>query len=61
MRVLLMFDLVLDLMLDRVHAMTHVILRASSTGRCIELASFRKGRQLSPVSHLRHARGWVLR
>jgi hypothetical protein len=31
-------------MLDRVHAMTHVSLRASSTGRCIELAGFRKGR-----------------
>ena len=53
MPVLLMFDLVLDFMLDRVHAVTHVALRASSVGRCIELAGFRKGRQLSPVSHLR--------
>src|SRR6516225_11147592 len=43
MPVLLMFDLMLDFMLDRVHAMTHVALRASSGGRCIELAGFRKG------------------
>jgi hypothetical protein len=33
----------LDPMLDRVHAVTHVALRASSSGRCIELAGLRKG------------------
>jgi len=56
-----MFDLVLDFMLHRVHAVTHVALRASSAGRCIELAGFRKGRQLWRLSRLGHARGWVLR
>ena len=43
MPVLLMFDLMLDSMLDRVHAVTHVALRASSGGRCIELGGLRKG------------------
>jgi hypothetical protein len=38
-----MLDVMLDFMLDRVHAMTHVALRASSSGRCIELADLRKG------------------
>src|SRR6516225_10248534 len=61
MPVLLMFDLVLDFMLDRVHAVTHVALRASSGGRCIELAGFRKGEQSWRLSRVGHARGWVLR
>jgi len=56
-----MFDLVLDFMLDRVHAVTHVALRASSGGRCIELAGFRKGEQSWHLSRVGHARGWVLR
>jgi hypothetical protein len=56
-----MFDLVLDFMLDRVHAVTHVVLRASSGGRCIELAGFRKGEQPWRLSRVGHARGWVLR
>jgi len=43
MVVLLMLDLVLDLVLNRMHAVTHVALRALSDGRCIELHGVRKG------------------
>ena len=43
MPVLLMLDVVLDFMLDRVHAMTHVALRASSDDDVSNLVRLRKG------------------
>jgi hypothetical protein len=44
---------------DRVHA--DVALRASSGGRCIQLAGFRKGQRPWRLSRVGHAGGWVLR
>ena len=45
MPVLLMLDVMLDFMLDRVHAMTYVALRASSDDDVSNLVAFARGRQ----------------
>ena len=49
-----MFDVMLDFMLDRVHAMTHVILRAFSADDLSNQLSFARGEP--PLTHSSRSR-----